>query len=142
MREILVCLMLSINKECQLSSPFAAELKRYTITPYVGNRLVNMRLRQGKLSVREFACEFHSLAVESHLPGYPQDSPGVHGNVRYHSETIHFYLIHMPQQPLILGVPWLAMHNPHINWFSGSSYSGVPIVTSPVSSLLLPLPLV
>ena len=31
-----------------------------------------------------------------------------------------FHLIHAPQQPIILGHPWLKRHNPHIDWVSGS----------------------
>ena len=37
-----------------------------------------------------------------------------------HHETLTFHLIHAPQQPVILGYPWLRRHNPHIDWTSGS----------------------
>ena len=37
-----------------------------------------------------------------------------------HSETLTFHLIHAPQQPVILGYPWLRRHNPHIDWASGT----------------------
>ena len=31
-----------------------------------------------------------------------------------HNETLTFHLINSPQQPVILGYPWLTRHNPHI----------------------------
>ena len=37
-----------------------------------------------------------------------------------HSETLTFHLIHGPQQPIILGYPWLRRYNPHIYWASGA----------------------
>ena len=42
---------------------------------------------------------------------------GMSGN---HTELLTFHLIHAPQQPIILGHPWLKRHNPHIDWVSGS----------------------
>ena len=42
---------------------------------------------------------------------------GMSGN---HTERLTFHLIHAPQQPIILGHPWLKRHNPHIDWVSGS----------------------
>lgn len=36
-----------------------------------------------------------------------------------HSESINFYLFHSPARALILGLPWLACHNPHIDWPTG-----------------------
>ncbi len=41
---------------------------------------------------------------------------GMSGN---HQETLSFHLIHAPCIPVILGYPWLKLHNPHINWSSG-----------------------
>ena len=37
-----------------------------------------------------------------------------------HRETLAFHLIHAPQQPVVLGYPWLRRHNPHIDWDSGA----------------------
>ena len=37
-----------------------------------------------------------------------------------HTETLSFHLINAPQQPVILGFPWLRRHNPHIDWSSGT----------------------
>ena len=37
-----------------------------------------------------------------------------------HQETIRFHLLHSPSQPLILGSPWLRLHNPHLDWASGT----------------------
>ena len=42
---------------------------------------------------------------------------GISGN---HTESITFHLIDAPQQPVILGFPWLVKHNPHIDWRTGS----------------------
>ena len=36
-----------------------------------------------------------------------------------HSETIQFFIIHAPTAPLVLGRPWLNLHNPHITWSTG-----------------------
>ena len=33
-----------------------------------------------------------------------------------HSETIQFLVISSPHAPLVLGLPWLKRHNPHIDW--------------------------
>ena len=37
-----------------------------------------------------------------------------------HRETICFHLLRSPNQPLILGSPWLRLHNPHLDWVSGT----------------------
>ena len=37
-----------------------------------------------------------------------------------HTESLTFHLINAPQQPVILGFPWLIKHNPHIDWRTGS----------------------
>ena len=36
-----------------------------------------------------------------------------------HAEMISFLLIDSPQVPLVLGLPWLKRHNPHIDWSTG-----------------------
>lgn len=33
-----------------------------------------------------------------------------------HHKTISLYLIPSPLSPLVLGLPWLKLHNPHIDW--------------------------
>lgn len=38
------------------------------------------------------------------------------GNTR---SRYSFFLIHSPKLPLILGFPWLTLHNPHIDWSRG-----------------------
>ncbi|KAL0186198.1 hypothetical protein M9458_017868, partial [Cirrhinus mrigala] len=35
-----------------------------------------------------------------------------------HTETIRLFAINSPQNPIILGLPWLERHNPHISWLS------------------------
>ncbi|KAL0158889.1 hypothetical protein M9458_046965 [Cirrhinus mrigala] len=37
----------------------------------------------------------------------------------HHSETLRFYVIHSPNHQLILGLPWLREHDPHISWSLG-----------------------
>lgn len=37
-----------------------------------------------------------------------------------HSEVISFYLVPSPSAPLVLGLPWLKLHNPHIDWATQS----------------------
>ncbi len=36
-----------------------------------------------------------------------------------HSEFIKFYIIHSTNHRIILGLPWLRTHNPHISWREG-----------------------
>lgn len=36
-----------------------------------------------------------------------------------HTEKISFHVFNAPQQSLILGHPWLILHNPHIDWDTG-----------------------
>ena len=36
-----------------------------------------------------------------------------------HQEQISFHLIDSPQTPLVLGHPWLRLHNPSLEWTSG-----------------------
>ena len=33
-----------------------------------------------------------------------------------HHESISFFIISSPTTPLVLGLPWLRLHNPHIDW--------------------------
>ncbi|KAI3354966.1 hypothetical protein L3Q82_004757 [Scortum barcoo] len=39
-----------------------------------------------------------------------------------HTEEIQFLLISAPNTPLILGFPWLATHNPHLDWARGENF--------------------
>ncbi len=36
-----------------------------------------------------------------------------------HTESLHFYIITSPHNPVILGLPWLCQHNPLISWKEG-----------------------
>ncbi len=40
-----------------------------------------------------------------------------------HIETIHFLLTDTPVTPVVLGHPWLELHNPHFNWSKNSILS-------------------
>ncbi len=42
----------------------------------------------------------------------------LHFQVGSHREVIQFFLINSPEFPLILGYPWLVLHNPQIDWSS------------------------
>ena len=33
-----------------------------------------------------------------------------------HQELISFYVMRSPDVPLLLGIPWLMLHNPHVDW--------------------------
>lgn len=33
-----------------------------------------------------------------------------------HTETMTFHLCSCPAHPVILGLPWLKQHNPHVDW--------------------------
>lgn len=43
-----------------------------------------------------------------------------------HSEALTFHVLHAPQQPVILGFPWLRRHNPHIDWATGTIFGWSP----------------
>ncbi len=45
-----------------------------------------------------------------------QCTTSLHLQIGCHKENIQFFLIHSPEFPLILGFPWLSLHNPHIDW--------------------------
>lgn len=36
-----------------------------------------------------------------------------------HSEKVSLFLFKAPDTPLVLGFPWLQLHNPHIDWARG-----------------------
>ncbi len=40
-----------------------------------------------------------------------------------HIETINFLLTDTPVTPVVLGHPWLVLHNPHLNWTQNSILS-------------------
>ncbi len=68
------------------------------------------------------SCESH-LAVAA-LDGRPLGSGRIHFTTEdltlltraLHTETIRLFVFQSPQTPLILGLPWLERHNPHISW--------------------------
>ncbi|KAL0188522.1 hypothetical protein M9458_015621 [Cirrhinus mrigala] len=63
-----------------------------------------------------------------------------------HQETIRFFLISSPRTPLILGYPWLNLHEPVISWSTGTithwsahckqhcPQSANPVASTPVSA--------
>lgn len=36
-----------------------------------------------------------------------------------HTELLVFHVFRSPEHPIILGYPWLTLHNPHIDWSTG-----------------------
>ncbi len=62
-----------------------------------------------------------------------------------HHENIRFYIILSPNNPVILGLPWLCSHNPHISWREGQiiywnstcqEHCLIPITPLPLQSIL------
>ena len=47
---------------------------------------------------------------------HPLHPPSLSGN---HSETLCLNVIPSPHYPLVLGLPWLQRHDPHVSWTSG-----------------------
>ena len=43
-----------------------------------------------------------------------------------HQEKIRFHVIDCPHIPLLLGFPWLKLHNPHFDWTTGKIRSWSP----------------
>ncbi|XP_057696537.1 retinoic acid receptor RXR-gamma-B isoform X2 [Corythoichthys intestinalis] len=43
-----------------------------------------------------------------------------------HIESISFHVYASPHEPLVLGLPWLRRHNPHIDWDTGTVVSWSP----------------
>ncbi len=63
-----------------------------------------------------------------------------------HHENISFYIIFSPNNPVILGLPWLGSHNPHISWRDGQiihwdntchEHCLTPIAPLPLQSITL-----
>lgn len=81
-----------------------------------GELVRQLGLRQEPLSspAPATALDGHSLGTITH-----QTAPVpmlLSGN---HHEVIQFHIIDHPDIPLILGFPWLQLHNPHIDWRGG-----------------------
>ena len=53
-----------------------------------------------------------------------------------HSETIRFHVFSSPDSPIVLGKPWLDLHEPHISWAT-TKINGVftPSLAKPPPSL-------
>lgn len=47
-----------------------------------------------------------------------------------HRETIKLLVIHSPHTPVVLGLTWLKLHNPHIDWSTCSIASWSPFCLS------------
>ena len=47
-----------------------------------------------------------------------------------HHEQVSFFIIDSPHAPMVLGHPWLAKHNPHIDWVSRSIVGWSPFCHS------------
>ncbi len=43
-----------------------------------------------------------------------------------HNESIKFYVINSPNNPIILGLPWLCRHSPQISWKEGQITQWAP----------------
>ncbi|KAL2093003.1 hypothetical protein ACEWY4_010315 [Coilia grayii] len=61
-------------------------------------------------------------ALDGHLLGritHVTDSVGLLSS-RNHQERIRFHLLCLPGEPIVLGLPWLRLHNPRIEWRAGT----------------------
>ena len=59
-----------------------------------------------------------------------------------HSEVITFYVMENPHVPIVLGFPWLSLHNPHINWSDNTILGWSPFcLSSCLKSALMPISL-
>lgn len=58
-----------------------------------------------------------------------------------HQERISFHVVDCPSSPLVLGHPWLRLHNPQVDWSAGKVSSWSRFVTLTVCILPCPLPL-
>lgn len=59
-----------------------------------------------------------------------------------HCERIHWFLIPSSSAPTILGFPWLALHNPQINWSTSVACHSClcsPLPPAPLSSCFAPV---
>ncbi len=59
----------------------------------------------------------------------------LHFQVGSHREVMQFFLINSPEFPLILGYPWLVLHNPQIDWSSNQISEWGPNCCASGSSL-------
>lgn len=77
-----------------------------------------------KLSSVRIDSPMPATALDGHdASGYHRTSPVTLIFPDSHTEQITFHLFDPPQHPLILGYPWLTLHNPHIDWSSGKVLS-------------------
>ncbi len=100
-----------------------------------GGRAVSLQLlqlRQGNRTAADYAIEFRTLAYPCIPPiniiainnqpiggGITHQTAPVTVKIGiFHSETISLYVTSTPQHPIVLGNPWLAIHDPQISWNS------------------------
>lgn len=96
----------------------------------------------------------NSVLAVAALDGHPQGTGHVHYitdditlQIRaLHQERIRFFLIKSPQNPIILGLLWLQLHNPLISWtdkqiiwWSDAVYRTAPIAFPPAETAPPPL---
>jgi len=99
----------------------------YTVSVLINSgtdaNLLDMTLTS-QLGIGRIALEEHirATALDGHLlcRVTHQSTPLPMIVLGNHNETLAFHLIHSPQQPVILGYPWLKRHNPHIDCASGT----------------------
>lgn len=80
--------------------------------------------RQLGLETQRLPSPVPARALDGHLLGTVTSitapiSMTLSGN---HHEEIRFHLLHSPDQPLLLGYPWLRRHNPHLDWTTGTIF--------------------
>ena len=77
--------------------------------------------RQAGVPLESMDTTLAAQALDGHLLGKISHrtipiSLTISGN---HTEEISFFIIHAPAAPLVLGRPWLNLHNPQISWSTG-----------------------
>ena len=100
----------SLSQEVLVDSGFDANLMDTGLARRLGLevRLLSEPLEASALDGRLLSrVTHHTFPVQLTFPDH-------------HTETICFHLFQSLQHPLILGHPWLTLHNPHMDWASGT----------------------
>ena len=77
--------------------------------------------RQAGIPLEPLDTTMSARALDGHVLGKISHrtipvSLTISGN---HVENIQFFVLHAPTAPLVLGRPWLDLHDPHVSWSTG-----------------------
>ncbi|KAI2666700.1 Transposon Tf2-6 polyprotein [Labeo rohita] len=84
-----------------------------------------MALKQGRRTAADYALDFRTLAAQSGWNDGPLKlhyRKGLNPDLQNHvtRKIVRFFIISSPQTPLILGYPWLNLHESIISWSAGA----------------------